>query len=221
MALMGTGNGGGGEDFMPYVKYDGKAGRIFRADKTDDGTNNVDITRTFKAVFDFENVSIGYIQYTTGAAPDFKLVPFGSPMPERPVGKYKPGIRMHVKLAKECGGDVREISSSASVFLAGINAVHDEYLKAAPANPGKLPVIVLHDTIPVTTKVKGQVATNYQPVFTIAGWAPRPADMTATAKAATPPAQSKPSPAKTVEDDAIPFKVPAAATVGAGADDFG
>ena len=57
----------GGGDFTPIVKYDSRAGRIFRVDRvqTNDGfvSDPVDITQGFKAVFDFENIEVGWIDF--------------------------------------------------------------------------------------------------------------------------------------------------------------
>lgn len=210
-------------DFTDIVKYDARAGRIFRVDRADDGTKTpVDITRSFRAVLDFENVEVGYILFPRGGVPDLQMVPHGSPMPARPTPEHKQGIRLHIKLSPACGGDVRELAGTANAFLVGINAVHDAYLAGAKANLGKLPVVVLEDTIAVESGSGTKRSTNYQPVFAIAGWAPRPADMgpkAAAPAAVAPPAAKKP----TVADDDIPFRGPAAATttVAAGDDDFG
>ena len=54
MALgFNLGSGGGGGDFLPIIKYDARAGRLFRVDREDGVSTSVDITRNFKAVFDF------------------------------------------------------------------------------------------------------------------------------------------------------------------------
>lgn len=220
MALVNVSEGGGGA-FFPIVKFDARAGRLFRVDKDQSGSNPVDITRTFKAVFDFENVEVGYILFAAGGAPDFKMVPYGAPMPAKPTADHKQGVRLHIKLAPACGGDVREMSGTSGAFLRGINAAHDEYLKGAAANPGKLPILVLEDTIGVESGSGARKSTNYQPVFTISGWAPRPSDMTGTKASAPQPEPTK----RPVADDPVPFKAPAATTtttVAAGADaDFG
>lgn len=216
MALVTVSEGGGG-NFMPIVKYDSRAGRIFRVDKDEAGSTPVDITRTFKGVFDFENVEVGYILFAAGGAPDFRMAPYGSPLPAKPTADHKQGVRLHVKLSKECGGDVRELSGTANAFLRGVNAVHDEYTRLAPANPGKLPVIVLTDTIAVESGGGAKRSTNYQPIFSIAGWAARPADMVSATNGATgAPAKATTNHAAT-NDAMIQKPAPAAMA----ADDFG
>ena len=210
MALVSVNEGSG--DFMPIVKYDSRAGRIFRVDREDGTSNPVDITRTFKAIFDFNNVEVGYILFRAGGAPDFRMAPYGAVMPPPPTGDYKQGVRLRIKLSKECGGDMREMAGTANAFLRGINAVHDEYLKLSPGQAGKLPVVVLTDTIAVESGGGAKRSTNYQPVFSIAGWALRPSDMpgveqpkAATSQMATP---------RTVQPTP-------AATAAAASDDFG
>lgn len=223
MALLAPAAGGG--DFNDIIKYDARAGRIFRVDRADSGEKTtVDITRSFKAIFDFENVEVGWMLLAIGGAPDFRMVPYGAAMPARPTPEHKQGIRMKVKLHASCGGDIRELAGTANAFLTGINAVHDAYLAGAGANPGKLPVVVLEDTVGIESKGKGQKSTNYQPVFAIAGWAPRPADMVADAPAATAkPAPARVAPTKGPHEDDIPFRKSAAAPPAAvaGDDDFG
>jgi hypothetical protein len=189
MALMNISENAGG-DFLPIVKYDSRAGRIFRVDRADGTSTPVDITRSFKALFDFEQVEVGYIMFSAGGAPDFRMAPYGQPLPAKPVGDYKQGVRLRIKLAPGCGGDVRELAGTANAFLRGINAVHDEYVKLAPANPGKLPVLVLQDTIGVESGSGSRKSTNYTPVFSIEGWAARPADMPLVETQAPAPRQS-------------------------------
>ena len=49
-----------GGDFTPIVKYDARAGRMFRMDRIENNGNfaneAVDITQSFKAIVDFENM---------------------------------------------------------------------------------------------------------------------------------------------------------------------
>ena len=105
MALgFSYGGSGGGADFLPIVKFDARAGRFFRVDREDGVSTPHDITRNFKAVFDFENLEVGWISFNAGSAPDFQMVPFGSAFGDRPSDNHKRGIRMAVKLSGECGG---------------------------------------------------------------------------------------------------------------------
>jgi hypothetical protein len=173
----------GGGDFTPIVKYDARAGRIFRVDRvqTTDGFTSepVDITATFKAVFDFENIEVGWIDFPVGSAPSFALVPLGKALPDRPSAKHKNGLRVLIKLGTSCGGDkrVREIAGTSKSFLAGIEEVFLAYGKDKAKYPGQLPVLSLVSTTPVTSGNGAQKSTNYRPTFRIDGWAKRPDDL--------------------------------------------
>jgi len=222
---FGISYGGGGGDFLPVVKYDARAGRMFRVDKGADGSESIDITKAFKAVFDFENVEVGWIRFGAGVAPDFQLVPLGTQLPAKPSEEHRQGVRMVVRLSKECGGDVREIAGTSAAFLGGLEKLHDEYLKGLAANPGKLPAVVLADTRAVESGSGAKKSTNYAPVFEIKGWVARPADLVASPRGASaqaaatlaaPPAQKATPPATGSNKVSAP-----AATASAGEDDFG
>jgi hypothetical protein len=177
-----VGSGGGG-DFLPIVKYDARAGRISRVDRENGESIPTDITNNFKAVFDFENVEVGFIKFAAGMAPDFRLSRFydRKPVPD-PKGDYKPGVRFVIKLAKECGGDIREIASNAGAFLDAAKKLHVEYEAGVKENAGKLPVIAL-DGVNAKTSGEGQKkSTNYVPVFKIVSWVKRPDDLVYVAR---------------------------------------
>lgn len=195
-----TGSGGGG-DIVPFVKYDARAGRFFRNDRAEvNGSyanTPVDITSNFKAVIDLENVEVGFLKFAAGSAPEYLLVPLGSPMPQKPSdAKWKQGVRVMMKLHASCGGDVREATSNATAFLKGVDDLHSAYEAGKAANAGKLPIVICKTTLPITSGSGDKKSTNYQPVFEIIGWAPRPVDLvhvakqatTASTPAATPPA---------------------------------
>ena len=211
-------------DIVPVLKFDARAGRFFRVDRSDGQNNPVDITQTFKAVMDFENIEVGYINFPAGAAPEFRMVPIGSQMPENPGGKFRQGIRMMLKLGNNCGGDIREIATTAKAVLGAFDACHNEYLAGAKENPGKLPVVELETTVPIVTQGRDEKGnpvktTNYAPVFKIVSWVKRPDDLVFVPKgggsapasvasapaaqtAATPPSTgSTPVPAPAVADD--------------------
>jgi hypothetical protein len=202
MALgLNYNSGSGGGDIIPFVKYDARAGRFFRNDRTENNgaysNNPVDITGAFKAVVDLENIEVGFMKFGTGAAPEFLLTRLGNPMPQKPAGEFKQGARIMMKLAPSCGGDVRECASNAASFLKGIDDLHTEYLAQKAANAGKLPIVVLKTTMPITSGQGARKSTNYQPVFEITGWAPRPVDLVHVAKGSNVQQTAAPSTAPT------------------------
>ena len=202
---------GSGSDIVPVLKFDARAGRFFRVDRVDGLNNPIDITQKFKAVMDFENVEIGFINFPAGAAPEFRLAPIGGPLPENPGGKFRHGIRMMLKLGKECGGDIREIATTAKSVLNAFDACHNLYLAGVKENPGKLPVVELDvdedgnkRIIPIETKGKDErgnpvKTTNYAPVFRITSWVNRPDDLVFVPKGGgnIPAAASAPAVAST------------------------
>jgi hypothetical protein len=181
-----------GGDFLPIVKYDARAGKIIRVDRTFDGTSatteEVDVTKEFKAIFDFEHVESGWMAFPPGSAPSFVMVPRNAPFPSKPSDIHKNGVRFCIKLAKDCAGTaaVREIASSANAFLDGAEAVFVQYEAEKAQHPGELPVLMLDRTLPVKTAFSGKSTTNYQPVWRIVGWAPR-GDFQFVPKASWPP----------------------------------
>jgi hypothetical protein len=184
MALGFTYSSGGG-DFIAIMKYDARAGRIFREDREQDASgswvkDSVDLTSNFTAVFDCENIEIGWINFPLGAAPDFVMVAAGQPMPNRPSANHSQGVRFMMKLSKAVAADaasIREISGTSQAFKRGIEDLHNDYEAQKAANPGKLPIVTLKSTTPVTSGQGTKKSTNYQPVFEIVGWAPRPDDL--------------------------------------------
>lgn len=210
-------------DIVPVLKFDARAGRFFRVDRADGQNNPVDITQGFKAVMDFENIEVGYINFPAGAAPEFRMVQIGSAMPENPGGKFRQGIRMMLKLGKDCGGDIREIATTAKAVLGAFDACHTEYVAGAKENPGKLPVVSLETTVPIVTQGRDEKGnpvktTNYAPVFKIVSWVSRPDDLIFVPKGGgNAPASAAPAPAATPPSTgSTAVSAPAAAD-----DDFG
>lgn len=180
------GNGAGGADFLPIVKYDARSGRMARIDREGGENHSHDISRTFKAVFDFENLEGGYIRFAAGLAPDFKIARLadGNPV-ANPGDGYKKGVRIIVKLAKDCGGDVRELASNAKAFVKAAKKLYGEYLEGVKKNAGKLPVVAMNDSYAETSGEGATRSTNYVPVFEITGWVNRPDDLVYTARSSS------------------------------------
>jgi hypothetical protein len=191
-----------GGDWLPIVKYDARAGRFFRVDRIDTGngfeSNPVDITGNFKALCDFDNLEVGWIDFPPGSAPSsalttMKAMEAGGALPARPSEKHKNGLRFILKLAKDCGGDkpIREIMGTSKAFLSGVEPMYVEYKEQRAANPGKLPVLMLVKTTPVKTGSGERSSTNYHPTLKIVGWAPR-GDLEPQLKS-TPSTMARPS----------------------------
>lgn len=189
---LGLSTESGGGDFTPVVKYDARAGRVFRVDRHQDSAgnysnDNVDVTSGFSAAFDFESMEIGWALFAAGVAPSWAMVPLGQPMPAKPSDQHKQAFRMHVKLGKSSGGDVREFASQAKVVIGAIDAAHTAYEAEKAKHPGQIPILSLKTTTPVTSGGKGQSSTNYAPVFEVVKWVDRAAAMAVADAPAEPP----------------------------------
>lgn len=173
--------GGGGGDIMPFVKYNAKAGKFFRVDRVQTAsgweTTDVDITHNFAAVFDLEEIQVGFVYFGPNGPQRAMATYMKAPVPPRPVdvddkGKplYKGGFVVTIALAKDCGGGIREFSSSAQSVQDAMNALYDVFARdPANANRTAAPIVKL-----VTVQAeKGSFGTNYRPVFEIVGWVDR------------------------------------------------
>ena len=179
---------GGGFSRMPILKYDARAGRLFRVDREQNASgqyesNAVEITSVFQAVMDLENIETGWLSFPTNGAPSIVVVPFGQPLPPKPDNNHKAGFRLNMLLGKACGGDVREMAANAGVSINGMDNLHNAYLAGVKANPGALPVVKLAGTKAVTSSGKGQSSTNYEPQWEITSWVKRPDALSAEALA--------------------------------------
>jgi hypothetical protein len=211
-----------GGDFLPIVKFDCRAGRMFRRDRANGENTDVDITRSFKAVVDLENLETGWMNFDTGGAPEFAMAVFGkAAVPDKPSDKHRLGVRLVLKLHKDCGGDVREFAGNAKSLVRGVDGLHDAYLAGVKENQGKLPVVVLEDTTPITTGEGARKSTNYAPVFKIVNWVSRPEDLVHEPRSSS----AAPAAAKATNAGSPPStgstRVPPPAAAPAADDDFG
>lgn len=199
LGLVTESNGGG--DFNKVVKFDARAGRMFRVDREQDSggqwqTDNVEITNGFTAVMDLENIEVGWCLFAAGVAPQLKLVPLGQPLPARPSDQHKQGFRLMMKLGKSSGGDVREISATSKAVLGAVDELHTAYEADKKDNPGKLPLVALTGSKPIVSTGKGQTSTNYAPIFEIQKWIDRPAELGGAATSGETKEDPKPEPVK-------------------------
>lgn len=204
---LGLSTGGSGGDIKPYVKYDAKAGRLFRADRNQlpDGSfasESVEITNIAQMVIDLANIRVGWINYTA-QGPIRRLVVLGQEaIPPRPDDKnadgkpaFKQGFEVDLLLNKEGGGGpARVLGSGAGCVIEAMDALHDAYTNAAESKAGKLPVVKITGVSPV----KSGQSTNYKPNFAIVNWIDRPAALPAPSATAAPAPTGAPSTGSTI-----------------------
>jgi hypothetical protein len=197
---MGLGlNTGGGGDFIPHIRYDARAGRMFRADRTQDAggqwaTDLVDISNPAPAfIMDLASIEVGWLHFgPTG--PDYRMVRMGQPMPPQPGKDHKQAFRVRVNAPKLLGG-TREFASSAKTVISAMDALHSAWEQAPERAQGLVPVVTLAGTTAVTTKSQAGASTNYAPRFEIIKWVPRPDDFPDAGAPAAPAPQPPPRPA--------------------------
>lgn len=206
LGLQTESNGGG--DFNKVVKFDARAGRMFRVEREQDSggswtTENVEITNGFTAVMDLENIEVGWCLFAAGVAPQLSLVKLGDPLPARPSDQHKQGFRLLMKLGKASGGDVREMAATSKAVLGAVDDLHNAYEAGKAANPGKLPLVALTGSKAIVSTGKGQTSTNYAPIFEIQKWLDRPEGLGGTAGPAPkeePKPEPKPEPVASSDD---------------------
>ena len=184
VTMMGLGKRKG-QEFLPRLKYDARAGTFYLEDRVNNrGTwesQQRDVTKDFRAVFDLKNAETGWIHFPKGAAPDLVLVPAGQDPGDAPTPDHKQGFRLLVKMPSELGGDVREFMSTAVATWNAIDALHTAYESQADKHPDQLPTVKLTEVI----ETRSANGTSFTPVFEIDGWVARPVDMPRGQGAAT------------------------------------
>lgn len=232
MALGLQTGGGGGSDRVPYVKYDARAGRMFRVDRSEVGgmwqTDSVDITSVAQFVPDLANIEVGWINYSDQGPVKAMAVLGKAPIPPRPEGvndkgkaAFRQGFNLMLALSKESGGGIREFNSNAGCVIEAMDQLHDAFSAAPECKAGKLPIVKIAATYPV----KSGQSTNYKPDFQIVGWCDRPASLpvpqVSSASAPAAPAAAPPSTGSTIVAPPTAAPVPVPEPAGAGANDFG
>ncbi len=208
---MGLGISTGGGDFKPYAKFDARAGRWFRKGEAGD----VDITDNFAAVFDLEQIEVGWMTFAAGTAPVYITQGIERGMPAKPEGQnWKQGFKVDIALSSAAGGGAYEVSSTAKALIGVIDRIHTEYQNAPERAEGKLPVLKMTGTTVVETKGPQGVTRNYAPNLSISAWVERPATLPRKMSVAAAPVASPPSTGST------PVPPPAPKT-GAASMDFG
>ena len=187
MSGLGLPTGGGG-DFVPYCKYNAKAGRWYT--KNDAGEEFE--VQNFKAYFDFPNIKTGLFKFAAGEAPEqrFDSAVGTGDAADGGDPKFKRGFQLNVFNPKALGG-VREFSSTAGAVNGQMNMLYGAYAEAPEAKEGKIPMVECTGVTPVESKH----GINYEPQLKIVKWGARPDDFDAVGgaeEAAPAPAQTPP-----------------------------
>lgn len=209
---MGDGN------FTPYAKFDARAGRWF----TKGADGDIDITDGFTAVFDFEQIEVGWMMFASGVAPSYVVQDISLGVSAKPQGdQWKQGFKLNIALPGSiAGGGARELSSTAKALIGVIDRLHTEYANAPEKSQGKLPVLKMNGTTVVETKGPQGVTRNYSPNLAIASWVDRPAALPKKNGVIAAPVSAAPASPPATGSTAVPPPAPKAAPAPA-AMDFG
>ena len=215
---MGLGLSTGSGDFTPYAKFDARAGRWF----TKGADGDIDITDGFTAVFDFEQIEVGWMMFASGVAPSYVVQDISLGVPAKPQGdQWKQGFKLNIALPGSiAGGGARELSSTAKALIGVIDRLHTEYSNAPEKSQGKLPVLKMNGTTVVETKGPQGVTRNYSPNLMIASWVDRPATLPKKNGVIAAPVAAAPASPPATGSTAVPPPAPKAAPAPA-AMDFG
>ena len=158
-------------DFVPYIKYNAKAGRWYV--KPEGATEEIEITNPALA-FDMANIRTGWLFYAEGSGPEKVWDPAPTQMAPKPAGprKFKRGFEVMVYGNAMVGGKklgIREFSSTAANVITAMLRMYGEYETAVGANTGKVPVFICKGVKPIN----GAYGVNYEPQFELQTWVDR------------------------------------------------
>lgn len=158
-------------DFVPYIKYNAKAGRWYV--KAEGSSEDIEILNPALA-FDMANIRTGWLFYSEGSGPEKVWDPSPAQMAARPLGprKFKRGFEVMVYGNTPVGTKklgLREFSSTASNVIGAMLRMYESYEKDTIMNPGKVPVFVCKGVKPIN----GAYGVNYEPQFELQTWIER------------------------------------------------
>jgi hypothetical protein len=192
-------------DFLPYLKFNGKAGRWYTRN---DVGEEIEIT-DLHAIFDLAQIRTGWIYFAENEPPQTVWDTNGTTAPKPPnLPKAKRGFAVAV-FAPKLGG-LREFSATSNGAVIAMRDLYDNQYERAPERlQGKVPVVTCEKVLPV----KSKFGTNFEPVLKIVKWVDRPIGLTVEAPAMVPPKPVPPRPARddftdtpyNNLDDEIPF----------------
>lgn len=155
-----------GGNFIPYVKYNAKAGRWYC--KKDD--QEVEVQNPV-FVADLAKAKKAWMFFMEGQAPNIVEFPTLDAQVAKPSENHKLGIIVRFFSKANFGGVVEMMTNSINTCKA-LGELYDKYEAAPESKQGKLPVVKFTGALPI----KGNYGTNYEPQFEIDKWADRPAE---------------------------------------------
>ncbi len=144
-----------GGDFLPIVKFDARAGRLFALIVTAGSRSRSISPTTSRRQLISSTARLGWIWFQAGQAPDFVMGLIGDPLSPQPSKNHRQGVRLRLLLGSKAAGGkerLRELATTAKTALDGLSALHDSWLAGREANPGKVVVVRLAGVRPVVLR---------------------------------------------------------------------
>lgn len=177
-----------GGDFIPHIRY--MASTSSWSMSTENGQQHFNMT---EVIFDLENIKTGWGKFEAGMAPAWVMDSSLTAMAPRPEGQdWKRGFNVTV-FSKSIFGDdgVRELATTSTGAVKGIEALYAQYEREAPANAGKVPVVAFQGSVPLKVG-KGNTTV---PTLVITKWVDRPAELSGNTQPVQQPVQPPQQPA--------------------------
>ena len=190
-----------GDSFNRYIKYNSKINTWSMNDEDGD-VISIDPP---KFVMDLERLKTAWLYFREGQAPSVFVDDDGVMAPEPEGGNHKRGFV--VELYSISLG-LRDLSSCSLNLKKAMKLVYADFERNRAQYPGQLPIIQVTGYI----EAPSQYGMNYQPVFAIVGWTPRPPELGGTHGGT--PDTGNPAPAVEVKvdepqadmlDDVVPY----------------
>lgn len=160
-------------EFVPYLKYNAKAGRFYA--KAEGITGEIEIINPLLA-FDMSRIKTGWLFYSEGSGPEKVWDASPDVAAPRPAGpkKFKRGFEVMVIGNGKIPGTqerlgLREFSSTATNVITSMLRMFADYEAGLAANRGMVPVYACTGVVPIT----GSYGVNYEPTFQLRQWVER------------------------------------------------
>jgi len=183
-----------GVDFLPIIKINSQAGRIYKVERTpnSDGSWNseeIDITDGFAVAMDWRHAYEGGVSFANGA-PNFVLVPIGEALPQMPTSGHNPTIRVRCYSEKLLDG-VRDLTPTSKEVLRSLDGLYDEVTKAPEYKEDLVPVVKLDGMTPRKIRTPAGSSTIHRPAWSVVKWIARPEELAKIANDSDTPARPK------------------------------
>lgn len=204
-------------DFLPSIRFHARLGVFSRVDRALNAegkwesslTDINDALASEGALVDLTNIKLGWLKFDGGV--DIQVQHHSLPAIPQPSNNHKDGLMLEIWLPKTVsdGSPLREFSHTAAGVKNAVNDLHTawergaENIDSAEREAGEIVPLVKIGVEPFSTKN----GVFQKPVFTIAGWLPRPVEwgMPAPLGAAPAPPQLTVAPASPAGDEPLPF----------------